>query len=174
MNHNLKIKRQAFYLVLFAAFMIGVSYASVPLYELFCKVTGYAGTPKISVENSSSQITEKIKVRFDSSTEKNSPLFFEPGTKKITTNIGKNNLIFFKAKNTSQKSVTGTATFNITPLIAAQYFNKIECFCFEEQVFAPGEEVEMPVSFFIDSDIVNDEQIKNIEELTLSYTMYTK
>ena len=83
-------------------------------------------------------------------------------------------MIFFKAKNTSQKSVTGTATFNITPLIAAQYFNKIECFCFEEQVFAPGEEVEMPVSFFIDSDIVNDEQIKNIEELTLSYTMYTK
>ena len=168
------IKKQAFYLALFTIFMLGVSYASVPLYELFCKVTGYAGTPKTSKENLSVLKNEVINVRFDSSTEKNSPLYFKPLLKKIKTNIGENNLIFFKAKNTSKNTVIGTATFNVTPLNAAQYFNKIECFCFEEQTFKPGEEVEMPVSFFIDAAIVEDKLISSIEELTLSYTMYTK
>ena len=132
------------------------------------------GTPKISEINTSAESTRKINVRFDSSTEKNSPLYFEPVIKSLNTKIGKNNLIFFKAINNSDFTVTGTASFNVTPLNAAQYFNKIECFCFEEQSFNPGEEVEMPVSFFIDSAITEDEFINNLEEMTLSYTMYTK
>ena len=99
--------------------------------------------------------------------------FFEPVTKVITTQLGKNELIFFKAINHADEELTGTATFNVTPLLAAQYFNKIECFCFEEQVFAPGQEVEMPVSFFIDPAIIHDKSVKDLKEITLSYTMYT-
>ena len=168
-----RIKLQALYLIMFVLLMIGLSYASVPLYKIFCQVTGYGGTPQVSEENNTKVFSEIVDVRFDSSTEKNSPIFFEPVTKVITTQLGKNELIFFKAINYADEELTGTATFNVTPLLAAQYFNKIECFCFEEQVFAPGQEVEMPVSFFIDPAIIHDKSVKDLKEITLSYTMYT-
>ena len=169
-----KVKSQALYLAGFVALMIGISYASVPLYKIFCQVTGYGGTPKVSLENNTKLMDSKIEVRLDSSIGRNIPLYFEPVDRLISTQLGKNELVFFKAVNHSNKEITGTATFNVTPLLAAQYFNKIECFCFEEQVFKPGEEVEMPVSFFIDPAIIEDNSIKNIKELTLSYTMYIK
>ena len=169
-----KVKRQALFLILFVFGMIGLSYASVPLYKIFCQVTGYGGTPMVSLENSSVISDKDLSIRFDSSIEKGSPLFFEPGQNSVKTKIGENNLVFFKAINKSDKNVTGTATFNVTPLLAAKYFNKIECFCFEEQTFDAGQEVEMPVSFFIDPDIINDKSLQGISEMTLSYTMYTK
>ena len=169
-----KIKKQAILLSLFVFLMIGLSYASVPLYDLFCKVTGYGGTPMIAETENEDIFQQEIVVRLDSSIKKNSPLFFEPTKKSVKTKIGKNNLVFFKAINRSQNKVVGTATFNVTPLIAAKYFNKIECFCFEEQLFSAGEEVEMPVSFFIDPDIMEDKILNGINEMTLSYTMYLK
>ena len=168
-----KIKFHATSLVFFALFMLTMSYAAVPLYKLFCQVTGYGGTPMINKSNTITGEFGDITVRFDSSTEKNTPLFFGPGKKYIETEIGKNNLIFFNASNNSNISIKGTASFNVTPLQAAKYFNKIECFCFEEQVFEPGKEVQMPVSFFIDDAILDDKSIKSLNELTLSYTMYT-
>ena len=171
---KISIKSQALYLILFVVGMISLSYASVPLYKLFCQVTGYGGTPKISSENNNKKHTRIINVRFDSSTEKKSPLFFKPSQKNVKINVGENNLIFYKSKNTSKEMIKGTATYNITPLHAAQYFNKIECFCFEEQTFNPGQEVEMPVSFFIDSAILDDKNMDMINELTLSYTMFVK
>ncbi len=171
---KISIKFQALYLILFVVGMISLSYASVPLYKLFCQVTGYGGTPKISSENNNKKHTRIINVRFDSSTEKKSPLFFKPSQKNVKINVGENNLIFYKSKNTSKEMIKGTATYNITPLHAAQYFNKIECFCFEEQTFNPGQEVEMPVSFFIDSAILDDKNMDMINELTLSYTMFVK
>tara|TARA_B100001057_G_C22369334_1_gene763999 strand:- start:6 stop:536 length:531 start_codon:yes stop_codon:yes gene_type:complete len=171
---KISIKFQALYLILFVVGMISLSYASVPLYKLFCQVTGYGGTPKISSENNNKKHTRIINVRFDSSTEKKSPLFFKPSQKNVKINVGENNLIFYKSKNTSREMIKGTATYNITPLHAAQYFNKIECFCFEEQTFNPGQEVEMPVSFFIDSAILDDKNMDMINELTLSYTMFVK
>ena len=174
MARKRNIKIQVVYLVFFVLFMLGLSYASVPLYKLFCQVTGYAGTPKIS-EQENLHVTNKIvNVRLDSSIQKPSPLVFKPMTKKVITKVGENKLVFYKAKNLSEVSVIGTATFNVTPLMAGQYFNKVECFCFEEQVFKPGQEVEMPVSFFIDPEIINDKSMKSIDELTLSYTMYIK
>ena len=169
-----RIKKQAIFLSLFVIGMVGLSYASVPLYKIFCQVTGYGGTPKVSLQNNSELSDRDLSIRFDSSIEKGSPLFFEPSENSIMTKIGENNLVFFKAINTSDKNVTGTATFNVTPLLAAKYFNKIECFCFEEQLFDAGQEVQMPVSFFIDPDIINDKSLKGISEMTLSYTMYTK
>ena len=151
-----------------------MSYAAVPLYKIFCKVTGYGGTPQISSENDSYKIKEKIDVRFDSTIDRDSVISFKPEVKKIEVQIGENSLAFFKAKNNSNKPITTMSVFNVSPLQAGQYFNKIECFCFEEQVLSANEEVSMPVSFFVDASIKDDKFIKDLQEITLSYTMYVR
>ena len=172
-DQNKKVK-QAFYLLAFAIGMLAMSYAAVPLYKIFCKVTGYGGTPQISVANDSYIIEDKIDIRFDSTIGKNSIISFEPEVKKIEVQIGENSLAFFKAKNNSDKPITTMSVFNVSPLQAGQYFNKIECFCFEEQVLSANEEVSMPVSFFVDASIKDDKFIKDLQEITLSYTMYVR
>ena len=169
-----KIKRQAIMLTLFVVFMISMSYAAVPLYKLFCQVTGYGGTPMIGSNNFNGVNVGSIDVRFDSSLQKNAPLHFKPVSKTINVKIGENSLAFYKAKNKTNKEITTMSVFNVTPLQAGKYFNKIECFCFEEQKLSPNEEVEMPVSFFIDPEIKNDKFISKISEITLSYTMFIK
>tara|TARA_B100001996_G_scaffold361572_1_gene328404 strand:- start:435 stop:962 length:528 start_codon:yes stop_codon:yes gene_type:complete len=175
MNKKSKIQVHALYLIGFASFMLFLSYASVPLYKLFCQVTGYGGTPIIVEENLASKILDsEIKIRFDSTTEKNSQIYFEPIKNVMNVKIGENNLAFFKAKNRSDEKIKTMSIFNVTPLQAGQYFNKIECFCFEEQVFLPGESVEMPVSFYIDPLIKDNKLTMNLQELTLSYTMFIK
>ena len=160
--------------MIFAITMLMMSYAAVPLYKIFCQVTGFGGTPKVSSENKASKISDKINIRFDSTISKNSPVFFEPEKKTIKIQIGENSLAFFKAKNNSAKPLTTMSVFNVTPLQAGKYFNKIECFCFDEQVLSANEEVSMPVSFFIDASIKDDKFIKDLKEITLSYTMYVK
>ncbi len=171
---NKNIKKQALLLLTFAMLMLGLSYAAVPLYKLFCQVTGYGGTPLIS-ENKYVKVTEaKIDIRFDSSVEKNSPIYFKPKKKVLSVKIGENNLAFYNATNKTNKKITTMSVFNVTPHQAAKYFNKIECFCFEEQYLEPGENVEMPVSFFIDPSIKDDKFINNLEEITLSYTMFVR
>ena len=169
-----RIKRQALILTLFVVFMVSMSYAAVPLYKLFCQVTGYGGTPMIGSNNSYSVNVGSIDVRFDSSLQKNAPLYFEPLLKTINVKIGENSLAFYKAKNRTNKEITTMSVFNVTPLQAGKYFNKIDCFCFEEQKLSPNEEVEMPVSFFIDPEIKNDKFINEISEITLSYTMFIR
>ena len=169
-----KVKLHATSLVFFALFMLMLSYAAVPLYKLFCQVTGYGGTPMI---NKSSTVTGEfgdIKIRFDSSTEKNSPVLFKPQRKTINVKIGENNLAFYNAKNNTDQLLTTMSVFNVTPLSAGKYFNKIECFCFEEQELSPNELVEMPVSFFIDPSIKDDKFINDLSEITLSYTMFVR
>ena len=172
-DQNKKVK-QAFYLLAFALGMLAMSYAAVPLYKIFCKVTGYGGTPQVSSENDSYKIKEKIDVRFDSTIDRNSVISFKPEVKKIEVQIGENSLAFFKAKNNSDKSITTMSVFNVSPFQAGQYFNKIECFCFEEQILSANEEVSMPVSFFVDASIKDDKFIKDLQEITLSYTMYVR
>ena len=169
-----KIKNQVFLLTLFVIFMLTMSYAAVPLYKLFCQVTGYGGTPKIVEKNSYGNSFGIIKVRFDSSLEKNAPLYFKPSKKVIKVNIGENSLAFYKAKNKTNKEITTMSVFNVTPLQAGKYFNKIDCFCFEEQTLLPNQEVEMPVSFFIDPAIKDDKFINDLNEITLSYTMFIR
>ena len=115
-----------------------------------------------------------IKIRFDSSTEKNSPVLFKPQRKTINVKIGENNLAFYNAKNNTDQLLTTMSVYNVTPLSAGQYFNKIECFCFEEQELSPNEVVEMPVSFFIDPSIKDDKFINDLSEITLSYTMFVR
>ena len=169
-----KMKKQALMLTLFVVLMISMSYAAVPLYKLFCQVTGYGGTPMVGSNNSPGANVGSINVRFDSSLRKNAPLYFKPVSKTINVKIGENSLAFYKAKNRTNKEITTMSVFNVTPLQAGKYFNKIDCFCFEEQKLSPKEEVEMPVSFFIDPEIKNDKFINEIKEITLSYTMFIK
>ena len=161
-------------LALFVLFMLTMSYAAVPLYKLFCQVTGYGGTPKIVEKNSYGSSFGNIKVRFDSSLERGAPIYFEPSKKVIEVNIGENNLAFYKARNKTNEEITTMSVFNVTPLQAGKYFNKIDCFCFEEQKLFPKQEVEMPVSFFIDPAIKDDKFINDLSEITLSYTMFVK
>ena len=169
-----KIKKQALMLSLFVVLMLSLSYAAVPLYKLFCQVTGYGGTPMVVSKNFSGANVGSIDIRFDSSLRKNAPLYFKPLSKIINVRIGENNLAFYKAKNKTSREITTMSVFNVTPLQAGKYFNKIDCFCFEEQKLSPNEEVEMPVSFFIDPEIKNDKFINDISEITLSYTMFIK
>ena len=174
MLNKRNIKNHAFLLSCFALFMLCMSFAAVPLYKLFCQVTGYGGTPLVSEKNEFLVTGEKINIRFDSSVEEGSLLYFEPEKKKFSVRVGENNLAFYKAINKTNETLTTMSVFNVTPLQAAKYFNKIECFCFEEQYLKPGENVDMPVSFFIDPSIKDDKFIKNLEEITLSYTMFVR
>lgn len=154
------------------AAMTGLSFAAVPLYRMFCQVTGYGGVPMRAEAAPERGLDRAIKVRFDANVDRTLPWSFAPVERLIEVKIGETTLAFFKAANTSNAPVTGTAVFNVVPERAARYFNKIECFCFKEQTLAAGASIEMPVSFFIDPKLVDDEDTKNISEITLSYTFY--
>jgi|TARA_A100001011_G_scaffold48463_1_gene46045 cytochrome c oxidase assembly protein subunit 11 len=166
-----KYRTLGFLLVLIMGMGV-LSYASVPLYKLFCQVTGYGGTTQ-QVTSPSSQILErKIKIRFDANTKPTLDWNFQPVQTSMDISVGQNALAFYQAENTGKDPVVGTATFNVTPEKAGVYFNKIDCFCFVEQLLAPQEAVEMPVSFFIDPDIVNDPNLDDVTTITLSYTFF--
>lgn len=152
--------------------MIGVSYAAVPLYRMFCQVTGFGGTPQIASEPSQSVLDQTITVRFDANVSKKLAWKFAPLERTIELRIGENRITNYRATNVSDRPLTGTATFNVSPDSAGIHFNKIECFCFTEQTLQPGESVDMPVSFFIDPEIVNDPNAAHFTQLTLSYTFY--
>lgn len=152
--------------------MVGMSFASVPLYRIFCQVTGYGGTTQRADAPTGVVLNRNITVRFDSNTNVGVPWSFKPDQRSVTMPIGESRQISYHAKNLSDRTVTATATFNITPLRAGAYFNKIQCFCFTKQTLGPGEEAEMPVVFFVDPDIVKDKDLKDFDTLTLSYTFF--
>ena len=150
--------------------MLGLSFAAVPLYDLFCRVTGFGGTTQIASTAPGSSGHPDINVRFESSTSSSLNWDFFAQSKVVTIPIGEEKTIFYFAKNLSDKPIVGTATFNVTPAKVGQYFMKIDCFCFVEQLLKPGESMNMPVTFFIDPDIYKDENVKEVNEITLSYT----
>jgi cytochrome c oxidase assembly protein subunit 11 len=159
-------------LVGFVAFMMGLSFAAVPLYRMFCAATGFAGTPQRAQSGSSKLFSETVTVRFDANVAPGLTWSFEPVEPQITLHVGENKLAFFRAVNNSKESVTGSAVFNVSPDLMGQYFTKIQCFCFTEQTLKPGEAIEMPVSFFIDSAVLNDRDAKTVRDMTLSYTFF--
>ena len=159
-------------LAAFAAFMVGLSFAAVPLYRMFCQVTGYGGVPQRAESAPGEVLDRTIRVRFDANVDRELPWSFRPTEQTIDVKIGDSALTFFKAANSTDKPVSGTAVFNVAPELAGRYFTKIECFCFKQQTLAAGQSVEMPVTFFVDPKIVEDEDTKNISEITLSYTFY--
>ncbi len=155
--------------------MVGVAFAAVPAYRLFCQVTGYGGTPRIAggaVEEAVG--AEVVTVRFDASTNQDIPWRFKPDQVALKAHMGERILAHYSATNPTDETITGTATFNITPLKAAQYFTKIDCFCFTEQTLKPGETVDMPVLFYVDPAMRQDEAVAEVHTLTLSYTFFRK
>jgi len=152
--------------------MMGLSFAAVPLYRMFCQVTGYGGVPQIAEALPGEVLDRTITIRFDANVDRALPWDFTPEQRAVEVRIGESGLAFFKAHNTTDKPVTGTAGFNVVPEVAGRYFNKIECFCFKEQTLAAGQSIDMPVTFFVDPKIVEDMSTKNISEITLSYTFY--
>ncbi|MAF96965.1 MAG: cytochrome c oxidase assembly protein [Rhodospirillaceae bacterium] len=155
-----------------AGSMVGLAFAAVPLYRLFCQVTGFGGTPKIAAQPSAAPTERTITVRFDANVNPALPWRFEPEKTQVTVRAGESALAFYRARNTSDAPVTGTATFNVTPFKAGEYFSKIDCFCFTEQRLAAGEEAAMGVQFFVDPGIFADPNTRDVTAITLSYTFY--
>lgn len=153
------------------ALMVGLVAVSVPLYNLFCRATGYGGTTQVA-DHAGAAIGRTITVRFDASLAKDMPWRFQPQQRQITTHLGEPTLAIFSATNLSDKAVIGTATFNVTPAKAGVYFNKIQCFCFTEQRLEPGQTVDMPVSFFVDPALADDDTTSEVTTITLSYTFF--
>lgn len=155
--------------------MLGLGFASVPLYRMFCEATGFGGTTRRAdaAEAATVQATGKtMVVRFDANVERGMPWQFRPLQVKDTVSIGGRDMALFWARNDSDQPITGTASFNVEPEQAVKYFNKIQCFCFTEQTLQPGETAEMPVTFFVDPDIAGDRNLDTIRDITLSYTFY--
>jgi cytochrome c oxidase assembly protein subunit 11 len=153
--------------------MIALTAASVPLYRLFCATTGYQGTTQRASAAPGKVAGEAVTVRFNTDVDAQLPWTFTPPA-PIQLKLGETGLVFFRARNDSGKPVTGTAVFNVTPGEAGRYFKKIECFCFTAQTLKPGQEAEMPVSFFVDPTILADRDANEIHTITLSYTFYPK
>jgi cytochrome c oxidase assembly protein subunit 11 len=152
--------------------MLGAAYAAVPLYRIFCQVTGFGGTTQRAESAPGTAMEKTITVRFDANTSGRLDWAFHPVTKPLTLKIGEQAMAHYEATNLSKTVLTGSAVFNVTPPAAGAYFDKIQCFCFTEQTLQPGESADMPVVFFVDPDIVNDPETSDIKEITLSYTFY--
>ncbi|MGY9055993.1 MAG: cytochrome c oxidase assembly protein [Alphaproteobacteria bacterium] len=154
------------------ACMIGLSFAAVPLYQIFCQVTGFGGTPQV-VEAGQVQIVDRqVTVRFNADIDRSLDWQFKPAQLSVNLKLGEQTLAFYKASNTTDQILVGSATFNVTPEKAGQYFNKIECFCFTEQTLEPGQTVDMPVSFYVDPRLNDDPSMADVTTITLSYTFY--
>lgn len=152
--------------------MLGLTAASVPLYDLFCRVTGYGGTTNVAAQGSDTVLDQTITVRFDASLERGMPWEFRPMQRTMTIRIGETGLAFYEAYNPTDRVIAGTASYNVAPMSAGNYFSKIQCFCFDQQVLQPGERVEMPVTFYVDPEIVTDREARFARTITLSYTFH--
>ena len=166
------LTRTAAQLVSVVVLMGGLAWASVPLYDLFCRVTGYGGATSVAEAGSDVILDETITVRFDASLDRDMPWEFRPVEREMTLRLGETGLAFYEAHNPTDRPVAGQASYNVAPFAAGAFFDKIECFCFTEQVLQPGETVQMPVSFYVDPAILDDREGKFVHSITLSYTFY--
>jgi cytochrome c oxidase assembly protein subunit 11 len=166
------LRRKAVPFVGVALGMLGMAYAAVPLYDLFCRVTGFGGRPMERTEAAAEVLDRTITVRFDASTARDMPWEFRPVETTATIRIGETGLAFYEAYNPTDRPVTGTASFNVAPYSMGAYFVKIDCFCFTEQRLEPGERMLMPVTYYVDPEMVADDETARIGKVTLSYTFY--
>ena len=166
-----KNTRTALWMALLVAFMVGLAFASVPLYRMFCELTGFDGTPR-RAEKAPGAVAGQIGVRFDANVHPGLPWRFEPEQETVEVAPGAQTKIFYRAQNLTARTITGQAACNVTPDQVGKYFNKIQCFCFTEQTLKPGQTVDMPVVFFVDPKILKDDDTKDVHEITLSYTFY--
>lgn len=167
-------KRSGLVFALVPVVMLGLAYASVPLYRMFCQATGYGGTTQRAVAPSKDVSERTIQVLFDANTGGGLAWTFEPVQRRQEVKLGETAMAFFRATNTSNRPITGTATFNVDPPAAGIHFNKIQCFCFTEQTLEPGQSVEMPVTYFVDTALATDKDAQSIGVVVLSYTFFEK
>ncbi len=173
-DHELRRKNRLFLAGLFGLVfgMVGLAYASVPLYALFCQVTGFGGTTQRAEAAPVRQVDRSIKVRFNADVNQSLPWRFKPEQRELTVKLGETGLAAYQAVNRADRPTVGTALYNVTPDKAGKYFNKIECFCFTEQVLEPGQSVDMPVAFFVDPSLADDPAMEDVTTITLSYTFF--
>ncbi|MDD8024298.1 MAG: cytochrome c oxidase assembly protein [Paracoccaceae bacterium] len=165
-------RRIVLQLLAVVAVMGAGAWAAVPFYSWFCRTTGFAGTTQVSKTAPDVILDETVTIRFDANVARGMPWKFRPMQNEMTLRIGETGLAYFEAYNPSDRGVAGTASYNVAPDQAGGFFDKIECFCFTEQVLQPGERVEMPVSFFVDPALVTDRDAGRIRNITLSYTFF--
>ena len=171
-GQNTNFRRTAVFSIGVACAMLALGFASKPLYDTFCKITGYGGTPGQAAENTSEIIDRQIEVSFDTNVSNDLPWKFTPDVRSMTVNVGQSNIAYYKVTNTAKRPVTGIATFNVAPIKAAPYFIKTECFCFTEQTLQAGETIDFPVVFYVDSDIALEKRANDVRQVTLSYTFF--
>lgn len=165
-------RRLALVLTLVVGGMVGMAFAAVPLYRVFCQVTGYGGTTQVAAAAPDAVLERTVTVRFEGFVNRGLPWRFAPEQREVTLKVGEPGLVYFEARNLAARATAGTATFNVTPLKVGQYFNKVQCFCFTEQTLQPGETVDMGVSFFVDPAVAEDPNADEVRTITLSYTFY--
>jgi cytochrome c oxidase assembly protein subunit 11 len=166
------LRRKAIPLVAVGLGMAGLAWAAVPLYDLFCRVTGFGGTTQVATEGSDRVLERMVTVRFDASTARDMPWEFRPVRTAIQLRIGETALAFYEAYNPTDRVIAGTASYNVSPFSVGGYFTKIDCFCFTEQVLQPGQRVTMPVTFYVDPEMVDDAETTGVTTITLSYTFF--
>jgi cytochrome c oxidase assembly protein subunit 11 len=171
-EHHKQLRRTVVPLIGVILGMAAMAWAAVPLYDLFCRVTGYAGTTQVADAGADRVLEQTVTVRFDASTERGMPWEFRPVQTRMKVRIGETALAFYEAYNPTGRPVAGTASYNVSPFSVGGYFTKIDCFCFTEQVLEPGERVQMPVTFYVDPEIVDDAETAGVNTITLSYTFY--
>lgn len=172
MTAQAKNKRAGLILAGFVAGMVGMAYAAVPLYEIFCQVTGYGGTITKAEASEAPILDRTMSVRFTANTHRDMPWVFTPSQLTQVSKIGQQQIASYDAYNPTNKRITGTAVFNVTPFKAGTYFSKIDCFCFTEQTLEPGEKVEMTVTYYVNPAIADDPNLDDVTEIVLSYTFY--
>lgn len=152
--------------------MLGLAFASAPLYDMFCKVTGFGGTTKVAAQKSDRVTDRPVRIRFDANVDPSLDLVFKPETPFVDAMVGQNVLSYYVVENRSPDAVRATAGYNVAPFKAGKYFEKIECFCFKERTFQPGHSERLPVFFYVSPDMVKDKQARDVQTITLSYTYY--
>jgi len=152
--------------------MLGMAWAAVPLYSMFCRVTGFGGTTQTATEGADRVLDRMVTIRFDASTDRAMPWQFHPAQNEMKLRIGETGIAFYEAYNPTDRVIAGSAVYNVTPFSVGGYFTKIDCFCFTKQVLGPGERATMPVTFYVDPDMVDDAETDGVSVITLSYTFY--
>ena len=152
--------------------MLALAYAASPLYDMFCRATGFGGTPQVAQEGERPILSRTVNVRFDSNVDANLPWRFTPLEREVKVKLGEERLVHYRVTNVSQRPIVGTSAYNVTPETAGAWFNKLQCFCFTEQLLLPGQSMDMPVVFFVDPEMDKDRRYDNVRTITLSYTFF--
>jgi len=171
-DHNRNLRKTVIPLVGVILGMASMAWAAIPLYDAFCRVTGFGGTTQVSDAGSDRVLDRTVTIRFDASTVRDMPWEFRPAQTTMEIRIAETVLAFYEAFNPTDRVVAGTASYNVAPFSVGGYFTKVDCFCFTEQVLQPGERVQMPVTFYVDPEIVDDPETERVNTITLSYTFY--